>query len=56
MLKEMKDKIENIEKLVVDLKKLGEGVPVIEQNTRCLLSYVWALKFAISDVADVSSD
>jgi hypothetical protein len=54
MLKEMKDRIDQIEALVIDLKKLGEGVPVVERNARCLLSYVWALKFAISDVADVS--
>ena len=54
MLKEMKDRIDKIEALVVDLKQMGEGIPVIERNTRCLLSYVWALKFSISDVADVS--
>jgi hypothetical protein len=56
MLKDMKDRIDKIEALVVDLKKLGEGVPVVESNTRCLLSYIWALKFAISDVADVSGN
>ncbi|MEW6665198.1 MAG: hypothetical protein AB1512_08260 [Thermodesulfobacteriota bacterium] len=54
MLKDMKERIDRIEALVVDLKKLGEGAPVIERNTRCLLSYIWALKFAISDVAEVT--
>ncbi len=38
--------------LVLDLKKMGEGIPVVEKNARCLLSFVWALKFGISDVAD----
>ena len=56
MLMEMKDRIEKIEALVLDLKKMGEGVPVIEKNTRCLLSFVWVLKFGISDVADVTQE
>ena len=56
MLKEMKDRIEKIEELVLDLKQMGEGIPVIEKNTRCLLSFVWALKFGISDVADVTQE
>jgi len=56
MLKEMKDRIDRIEELVLDLKQMGEGIPVIEKNTRCLLSYLWALKFGISDVADVSQN
>ena len=56
MLKEMKDKIEKIEELTLDLKTLGKGIPVIERNTRCLLSFVHALKFGISDVADVTQE
>ena len=39
---------------ILDLKELGKGIPVIEKNTRCLLSFIHALKFGISDVADVS--
>ncbi|MBN1105649.1 MAG: hypothetical protein JXL84_19730 [Deltaproteobacteria bacterium] len=56
MLKEMKERIDQIEALVLELKKLGEGVPMVESNARCLLSYVWALKFAISDAAEVSGN
>jgi len=54
MLNHMKEKIDKIEELVLDLKELGKGIPVIEKNTRCLLSFVHALKFGISDVADVT--
>ena len=54
MLNHMKEKIDKIEELVLDLKELGKGMPVIEKNTRCLLSFVHALKFGISDVADVT--
>ncbi len=56
MLKDMKDRIDKIEALVVELKKMGEGVPTVERNTRCLLSYIWAMKVAISDVAEVSQE
>ena len=56
MLKDMKEKIEKIDGLVLDLKELGKGIPVIEKNTRCLLSFVHALKFGISDVADVTQN
>jgi hypothetical protein len=54
MLKDMRDKIDKIEELLLDLKEQGKGIPVIEKNTRCLLSFVHALKFGISDVADVT--
>ncbi len=56
MLNQMKEKIDKIEELVLDLKALGKGIPTIEKNTRCLLSFVHALKFGISDVADVTKE
>jgi hypothetical protein len=53
MLKEMKEKIEKIEELIRDLEEMGRGVPVIEKNTRSMLSFVHVLKFGISDAADM---
>jgi hypothetical protein len=51
-LQEMKSKIEAIEKLALELKGLGEGLPVIEKNARNILSTTYCLKFGISDVVD----
>ena len=53
-LREMKEKIEEIERLVLDLKELGKGMPVIEKNTCTILSFVYVLKFVISDVAEIA--
>ena len=52
-LKEMKKRIEDIERAARELKELGTGLPVIEKNVRALESITHALKFGISDVADV---
>lgn len=51
-LGQMRDKITTIEQLVLDLRKLGGGVPVVERNARAILSFLYALKFGISDVAE----
>ena len=56
MLNHMKEKIDKIEELVLDLKELGKGIPVIEKNSRCLLSFLHALKFGISDAAEVTQE
>ena len=53
MVKEMKEKIDQIEELIHDLKKLGQGFPVIEKNAQSMLSFVYILKFGISDAADM---
>ena len=50
---EMKDKIEAIERLVGDLKKLGKGMPVMEKNLRSISSFLYVLKFGVSDVAEI---
>ena len=50
-LREMRDKIEEIERLDLDLRELGDGMPVIEQNARSILSFVHVLECGISDVA-----
>jgi hypothetical protein len=55
-LKAMSLKIETAEKAILELKELGEGVPVVEKNVRCLLSVTHALKFGISDLAELELD
>ena len=50
---EMKQKIDDIERLVGELKKLGQGAPVVEKNAKCILSFTHILKFGISDLANL---
>lgn len=52
-LREMRDKIEEIERLVLGLRELGEGMPVIEKNTCSILGVIYVLGFGISDVAEI---
>ena len=54
-LKEMKLKVEQIEKLVCELKDLGQGIPFVEQNVQSFLNTVFVLKFGISDVAEIDT-
>lgn len=54
-LKEMKLKVEQIEKLACELKDLGQGIPFVEQNVQSFLNTVFVLKFGISDVAGVDT-
>lgn len=53
IVKAMSRKIEETEKAVMELKELGKGVPVIEKNVRSILSVIRALKFGISDLAEL---
>jgi len=50
-LKKMKAAIENIEQYTLKLNALGSGIPVVEKNTRIILSAVHNLKFGIVDPA-----
>ena len=52
-LKEMKKKIDDIEKAAQELNELGKGLPVVEKNVRAIVSITHALKFGISDVAEM---
>ena len=52
-LREMREKIEEIDRLGLELKELGKGVPVVEKNVQAILSLAYALKFGISDVAEI---
>ncbi|MFZ0449571.1 MAG: hypothetical protein WAL98_10025 [Desulfatiglandaceae bacterium] len=53
LLRQMKTKIDGIENLVHELQLLGGGVPAIEKNAQCILSFTHALQFGISDIAEV---
>ena len=53
LLKEMRQKIGEIDRLVFELKELGAGVPVVEKNARGILSFINVLKVGISDVAEI---
>ena len=52
-LREMKEKIEEIDRLVLELKDLGGGMPVVEKNARSILSFTYVLRFGISDLVEV---
>ena len=51
-LKEMKRKIEEIDRLARELADTGKGLPVIEKNVQGIQSFTHALRFGISDIAD----
>ena len=55
LLQEMKSKIEQIEKLALELNDLGKGIPVIEKNVDHFLNTVFVLKFGISDIAEINA-
>ena len=52
LLNDMKGKIEEIERLVLELRDLGRGMPVVEKNAQSILSFTHVLRFGISDLAD----
>jgi len=54
LITDMKQKIEEIERLVFELKDLGRGMPVVEKNARSILSFTHVLRFGISDLVEVS--
>ena len=55
LLLKMKDKIEGLEKLALELRELGKGVPAVEKNSRNILSAAYILRFEVSDVADIDT-
>ena len=55
LLHEMKSKIDEIEKLALELNDLGKGIPVIEKNVDHFLNTVFVLKFGISDIAEINA-
>ena len=55
-LKEMKNKIDEIDRLARELAETGKGLPVIEKNVQGIQSFTHALKFGISDLADAADN
>ena len=54
-LQKMKSKIEQIEKLALELNELGQEIPVIEKNVEHLLNTVFVLRSGISDIAEIDA-
>lgn len=52
--KEMKNRIEKIDQLLLEIKELGQGIPVVDKNVRCIQSFTHVLGFGISDLADLT--
>lgn len=52
-LRAIRENIDRIEEYAQQLKTLGEGVPAVETNARCILTSVYLLKFGISDIVGI---
>jgi hypothetical protein len=52
----MKDCIDQIEKQLVNLNKIGGEMPVIEKNVLAMMSFVHVLKFGISDLVELDKE
>lgn len=55
ILREMDDRIHRIERLALELKDIGEDVPMVEKNARTILSAVFNLRFGISDLVEIDT-
>lgn len=51
-LAKMKEIIDRLEGLLLDLKELGREMPVVEKNVQALMSFIQVLKFGLSDIAE----
>jgi hypothetical protein len=56
VLKQMKNKIDQINQLTIELKALGKGIKTVEKNSRNILSATYNLKFTISDIVDIEEN
>jgi hypothetical protein len=54
-LRQMTEKIAQIENRARELQDLGYGIPAVEKNVRDILNTVFVLKFGISDIAGIES-
>lgn len=52
-IEEMKQIIDQLDRLLTDLGRLGQEMPVIEKNVRAMSSFVTVLKYGISDLVEV---
>ena len=55
VLRQMNARIKQIEDLALELKQLGQDVPVIQKNAEVILSTVYVLKFGISDIVEIDT-
>jgi len=55
LLLDIKTKICQLEALAFELQELGQGLPVVEKNSRIILSAAYVLKHGISDIADIDA-
>ncbi len=53
LIQAMEKRISEIHQCAAKLKEMGRGIPVIEKNARCILSFTHVLKFGISDIVEV---
>lgn len=53
LLKQMKDRIDQINQLTLELQALGRGIKTVETNSRNILSATYNLKFTISNIVDI---
>jgi len=53
LFRDMKQKIEEIERLAIQLKEMGKGMPVVEKNARSILSFTHVLRCGVSDAVEV---
>lgn len=53
-LKQMKDHIDQLEKLLLDLERLGQGLPVVEKNVTAMRSFAAVLHYGISDIVEAN--
>jgi hypothetical protein len=47
---------QDIERLVLEPKELGEGMPVVEKNVQAILSPTHVLTFDISGLAEITDE
>lgn len=52
--KQMKIRIDKIDQLLFEMKELGQGMPVVDKNVRCIQGFTHALGYGISDLADLA--
>ena len=53
-LAKMKEIIDDLERLLLDLDHRGGNQPVIEKNVKAMMSFVAVLKYGISDMVEVT--
>ena len=53
LLQKMRTKIDRLEQLALELQTLGHDLPVVEKNSRNILSAIYVLKHGISDIAEI---